>query len=109
MGRATTTISSTTKPARYARTRMRDALHAATVTVRGATPEQLAACDNLAASFRGTQRDAARPGRYRVRQAPPSDGQPWPIAGDADRELVERRAASLADALRRALGAEVAT
>jgi hypothetical protein len=79
------------------------ALHAVVVTVRGASPEQITAADDLAASFAGTQRDPLQPGRYRVRQAPPPDGQPWRMAGDADLDHVAAKADGLADALRHAL------
>lgn len=90
------------KPKRYGST-MGYALHAVVVTLRGAIPEQIAAADDLAASFAGTQRDPSWPGRYRVRQAPPADGQRWRIAGGADLEHVVAKADGLADALRRSL------
>lgn len=92
----------TTKPRRYGST-MGYALHAATVTVRGATAEQLAAADELAASFAGTQRDALRPGRYRVRQAPPAEGKRYRYAAGADEDHVAAKADGLAETLRRAL------
>ena len=79
------------------------ALHGVIVTVRNASAEQLAACSALAASFAGTQVDALRPGRYLVRQAPPESGKSWRMAGDADREAVEGKAARVAGCLRTAL------
>lgn len=92
----------TTKPRRYGST-MGYALHAATVTVRGATAEQIAVADDLAASFAGTQRDAMRPGRYRVRQAPLPEGGRYAYAAGADEDHVATKAARLAETLRRAL------
>lgn len=76
------------------------ALHGVVVTVTGATAEQIAATDDMATSFAGTKRDAERPGRYLVRQAPPKQEGVWPIAGDADRELVVNKARRVVDALR---------
>lgn len=77
-------------------------LHGVVVTVRSATPAQVAEADALAASFAGTQRDAGAVARYRVRQAPPREGDGWALAGPADREAVIAKAARLAETLRRA-------
>lgn len=79
-------------------------LHAVTIAVNGATAEQLAACDAIAAKVRGVQAPAftAGEGRYVVRQTPTARHK-WRHYGEADAEHVAAKAAKLAEQFREGL------
>lgn len=74
-------------------------LHSATVTVHGATPEQLVECEKVASSSTWHSKDSARSDRWFVLQ-PPTGG----VAGGADRDAVAHRTDLLVVALSKALG-----
>lgn len=82
-------------------------LHRGTVTLRGATPEQIAAADAAARTAGATvTRDPHDPARWYVRQAPDADGRlgSW---GGADHYRVSCLTADVASAMREALGLPV--
>lgn len=85
-------------------------LHRGTITLRGATPEQVATADAAARTAGATvTRDPHDAARWCVRQAPraDADGGGFGSWGGADHDLVECLTADVANAVRAALGLPV--
>ena len=89
-----------TKPERYA-TVAHYPMHRATVTVRGATDEELARCAAVAASEGWAQPHTTKRGVWVVQQ--PYEGRP-PCAGGADHDAVDAVRETLAEDMLAACG-----
>ena len=93
-----------TKPKKYT-TVAHYPMHRATVSVRGASEDQLARCAEVAARYPWATRSAYDPCVWEVWQR--YEGRPS-CAGGADHDVVDGTRERLADEMREACGLEVA-